>query len=177
MKCEGVELRRNIFDIVNAKQSPILELERIDELLNKDGGVYVTDELFKDLLDKGTPTSIIKYIDNHLFKSWKQRGTCIDCADLRCTLGIETIPKTENELTVDFIFIYCEYASNLIYLLRQKLGENDEVSNIVSAADENIRKFLGWYNCELKCFPKQEKVLVVHKNPAATAVAEIIDES
>ena len=29
----------------------------------------------------------------------------------------------------------------------------------------------------LKHFPKQEKVLVVHKNPAATAVAEIIDES
>ena len=170
-------MRRNIFDIIKAKQNPVLELERIDELLNKDGGVYVTDELFKDLLDKGTPTSIVKYIDNHLFKSWKQRETCIDCEDLRCTLGIEKIPKTENELTVDFIFIYCEYASNLIYLLKQKLGENDEVSNIVSAADENIRKFLGWYNCELKYFPKQEKVLVVHKNPAATAVAEIIDES
>lgn len=165
-------MSKNIFEIVNSQQSPLLEISRINELLNKDGGVYVTNDPFV-MFEKGTPTSAIKYIDDNLFKSWKQRGTCIDCSDFERTLGLSPIPDTEDELTNEFIIKYCEYAANMIYLLQQ--NATDELTDIISAIEENIKKFLAWYNYELKYYPKEQKVLVVTNNPYATSVAESID--
>lgn len=163
--------KKNIFDIINSQRYPLLEIVRIDELLNKDGGVYVADEIF-DAFTKGTPVSIIKYVDDNLFKSWKQRGTCIDCDDFQRALDIAVFPKTDDELTNEFILIYCEYAANMIFLLRQKIAKGDTTTNIVDAAEENIKKFLAWYNYELKYYPDREKVLVVSTNVPATTVAE-----
>ena len=164
-------MRHNIFDIVNSRQFPLREIGRIDELLHKEGGVYVADEIF-NAFTKGTPVSVIKYIDEHLFKSWKQRGTCIDCNDFGRTLDIAVLPRTDDELTNEFILIYCEYAANMVFLLRQKIAKGDTITNVVDAAEENIKKFLSWYNYELKYYPEQEKVLVVTKNAPATTVAE-----
>ena len=107
--------KKNIFDIINAQKYPLLEIGRIDELLNKDGGVYVADEIF-NAFTKGTPVSAIKYIDDNLFKSWKQRGTCIDCDDFQRALDIAVFPQSDDELTNDFILVYCEYAANRNYL-------------------------------------------------------------
>ena len=166
--------KKNIFDIINAQKYPLLEIGRIDELLNKDGGVYVADEIF-NAFTKGTPVSVIKYIDDNLFKSWKQRGTCIDCDDFQRALDIAVFPQSDDELTNDFILVYCEYAANMIFLLRQKIANGDTITNIVDAAEENIKKFLAWYNYELKYYPEKEKVLVVSTNVSATAVAESRD--
>lgn len=163
--------KRNIFEIVNSQKYPLLEIGRIDELLNKDGGVYVADEIF-NAFTKGTPVSVIKYVDDNLFKSWKQRGTCIDCDDFQRALDIAVFPQSDDEVTNDFILIYCEYAANMIFLLRQKIVKGDTITNIVDAAEENIRKFLAWYNYELKYYPEKEKVLVVSTNVPATTVAE-----
>lgn len=165
-------MSKNIFEIVKSQQQPLLEISRINELLNKDGGVYVNDYSF---LKEEIPTSAIKYIDDNLFKSWKQRGTCIDCSDFERTLGISHIPDTEYELTNEFIIIYCEYAANMIYLLQQNVEGEDRLTDIISATQENIEKFLAWYNYELKYYPKEQKVLVVPNNPYATSVAESIE--
>ena len=54
--------KKTIFDIVNSRKFPLLEIERINELLNKSGGVIVFDEPFA-MLTQGTPTSAIQYID------------------------------------------------------------------------------------------------------------------
>lgn len=163
--------KKTIFDIVNSRKCPLLEIERINELLNKSGGVIVFDEPFA-MLTQGTPTSAIQYIDKNLFKSWSQRGTCIDCSDFARTLDIVKRPKTDDELNLEFILLYCEYAANMIFLLRQKICSGDKITNIVDAAEDNIKKFLGWYNYELKYFPSAEKVLVITKNTHATVVAE-----
>lgn len=163
--------KKNIFDIINAQRHPLLEISRIDELLNKKGGVYVADDIFNAFAE-GTPISAIQYIDDNLFKSWKQRGTCIDCTDFRYALDIAELPKTDDKLTIDFILNYCEYAANMIFLLRQRIASGDRTTNIVDAAEENIKKFLAWYNYELKYHPDKEKVLVVSTNVTATSVAE-----
>lgn len=165
-------MRKNIFEIINSKQQPLLEILRIDKLLNKYDGVYVGDEIFA--LSKGTPMSIKKYVDEYLFKSWKQRGTCIDCSDFENLIGIFPIPNSEDELTNEYIITYCEYAANMVYLLQRNVAEKDSLTDVISAADENIRKFLSWYNYELKYYPKKQKVLAVPNNPYATAVAENI---
>ncbi|MCH5212823.1 MAG: hypothetical protein J1G06_07400 [Oscillospiraceae bacterium] len=167
-------MKRNIFDIVNNIRKPSLEISRIDRLLNQQNGVYVGNELFTDFMD-GTPISIIDYIDQYLFKSWCQRGTCINCDDFEISLNISYIPEDDEEVTQDFIIIYCEYAANMIYLIKQKILSKDTLTNVVSATEKNIEKFLDWYNYELKYFPKEEKVLVVPKNAYSTSVAENIE--
>lgn len=163
-------MKRNIFDIVNSIRNPLLEISRIDRLLNHQNGVYINTDLFTDF--DGPSISIIDYIDKYLFKDWHQRGTCINCDDFEEMLDISYIPEEEYEITQDFIIIYCEYAANMIYLIKQKILEKDTLNNVVSAAEENIKKFLDWYNYELKYFPEQEKVLVIPKNVYATSVAE-----
>lgn len=164
-------MRKNIFEIIKSQQKPILEISRINELLNERVGVYVYNGSFFE----ETPISVIEYIDDNLFKSWKQRGTCIDCNDFEQTLGIRHIPDTEDELTNEFIIIYCEYAANMLYLLKQKKAKRDKLTDIISLTEENIKKFLAWYNYELKYYPEEQKVLVVPNNPYATSVAESIE--
>lgn len=164
-------MKQNIFDIVNSQQHPAMEIKRIDTLLHESGGVYVAD-VFPSLTDDCLPKSIIGYVDDRLFRSWKQRGTCISCNDFRKVLGITTIPQYDDEVSEEFILTYCEYAANILFLLREKIAKNDTITDTVDAAEENIKKFLGWYNYELKYYPKEEKALVVAKNAAATAVAE-----
>lgn len=167
-------MMKNIFEIVKSQRNPLSEIFRINELLHKNGGVYVIDDPFQ-FLENGAPTSAIEYIDKYLFKSWKQRGTCIDCSDLEQTLEIDFLPDTKDELTNEFILTYCEYAANMLYLLQQKAAKKDELTDIIFAAEENIKKFLAWYNYELKCYPNEQKVLVVSNNPSATSVAESIE--
>lgn len=164
-------MSKNIFEIVKSKKQPLLEILRINVLLNKKGGVYVDCSSFFE----GTPTSVIKYIDDNLFKSWKHRGTCIDCSDFEQTIGIHPIPDTENKLTNEFIIIYCEYVANMIYLLKRKKSKGVELTDIIYAIEENIKNFLAWYNYELKYYPKEQKVLVVPNNPYATSVAESME--
>lgn len=171
----GKQMRNNIFNIIKSRRNPLLEITRIDELLNKDDGVYVADEIFAALTN-GTPTSIIKYIDENLFKSWKQRGTCINCDDFERTLGINNLPSTEDELTNEFILVYCEYVANMIYLLKQGVAKQDKLTDTVYATEENLKKFLAWYNYEIKHYPKEQKVLVVPKNAYATSVAEGMED-
>lgn len=84
-------MRKNIFEIVRAHKQPLLEISRINELLHKDGGVYVADDSLA-IFEKEVPTSAIKYIDDYLFKSWKQRGTYINCNEFELALGITVIP-------------------------------------------------------------------------------------
>lgn len=169
--------RQNIFDIINSQRNPIEEIERIDELLKSEDGVYVGDE-FVRLLSKGTPTSIVKYVDRNLFKKWKARGTCICTDNLLDILNISEIPD-EDELLEDseFIFRYCEYAANIVLLLKQKILHCDTLGDNADAILKNIQLFLGWYNYEVKYYEEKEKALVVPKDASATAVAEILDSS
>lgn len=169
-------MRQNIFEIVNAKRSPSAEIKRIDKLLNKKGGVLVADELLSGFT-KGTPTSIIEYVDDYLFKSWANRGTCVDCNDLEQTLDISELPQSDADVSEHFAMAFCEYAANMIYLLRCKLHQGDKITDIVSAAEENIKVFLSWYNYELRNYPDLQKVLIVSKNAGATVVAEKMQDN
>ncbi|MGN0386695.1 MAG: hypothetical protein ACI4EX_12540 [Lachnospiraceae bacterium] len=164
-------MKRNIFEIVHSQKNPLVEIKRISKLLNENGGVYVADDILSDLTH-GTPVSIIKYIDDELFKSWKQRGTCISCDDFESALGIAYLPQTVDDLTDEYILNFCEYVANMIYLLRIKLLRGDSITNIVDATEENVKSVLSWYNYELKYYREEEKVLAVVKNAPATIVAE-----
>lgn len=167
-------MRKNIFEIIKAKKSILQELSRIQDLIRKKGGVYENHDVFA-ALTRGTPKSIIEYIDSKLFKKWKQRGTCIDCEDLFQTLGIDYFPEMEDDITDEYLLNFCECIANLIALLQNNVIQGDTLTDIVSATEENIKNILSWYNYEIKVFPKEEKVLVVSKNPLTASVVENLE--
>jgi len=166
--------RKNIFQIINLQHDPTTELQRIDDLLHLSDGVYEQDE-FLDLMNKGTPKSILAYVDQNLFKSWSQRGTCIDCNDFADTIGICS-PKDYSDFDEMDVITYCEYAINLIYLLKMNVRSGDTLTDVVDAVETNIRIVLDYYNHEVKYYEDSEKALVVPKNAQATAVAEIVND-
>lgn len=172
-----MKTRKNIFDIINSQRNPLEEIERISDLLKAEDGVYVNDD-FLDMLSKGTPTSIEKYVDKYLFKKWKARGTCICINNLKDILEISNIPN-EDELydDIEYILRYCEYAANMVYLIKDRVHSKDELSDNADAIIRNLQIFLEWYNYEIKYYEEKEKALVVAKNASATAVAEILDSN
>ncbi len=171
--------RRNIFEIINDAMSFKRELSRIEELLHAKSGVKV------DAVSASAPESAVKFypfeafVDDTAFKKWKSRGTCISCKDMRETLGIPSI-LAKDAPSMNDVLTYLEYVSNLFFLFKNinlRLGFHFYDTNITIAARENVRKVLDWLNYEAKELEAEEKVLVVEKNAATTALAEISEPS
>ena len=101
--------RKNIFEIISSQRNPLNEIERIEQMLTDSNGVYIGDEIFQ-AFTKGTPSSIVDYIDNYLFKTWKARETCICIDDLKQLLNLDDLPS-EDEVSEEFILIYCTQVS------------------------------------------------------------------
>ena len=115
----------------------------------------------------------------YIFKSWKGRGTCIDCNDMLETLNLKDILKDSENITQNNVLNYLEYASNILYLVNNVRLVNTasyNVTNTYYAARDNVNYCLEWLNYEAKIFAKKDIVLVVEKNAAATSVAELVDE-
>ena len=166
--------RQNIFDIINSYRNPEEELYRIEELLHEKGGVYIQDDLF-DFVTKGTPTSIIKYIDARLIKNWKARGTCTCTSHLLDELELRDIFDADEPIDNEQMLKYCEYVANMIYLLKQKLVPGDTLGDNADVILANLELLLGWYNHEIKYDPQKEKAIVVLKNASVTAAAEALN--
>lgn len=92
-------------------------------------------------------------------------------------LGIEDMFASEH-YTEEQLLIYLEYIANILHLLNQVECTPDwsyTKTDIVTATQQNLTSFLDWLNYEAKTFNKQGRVLIVHKNAPATAVAEIVE--
>ena len=172
--------RNNIFQIMESKRDFSQEIRRLEALLHDKRGVAVyTTSIF----DMGVPPdpiymNIEQFVDQYAFKDWKCRGTCIDLTDMSKTLGIEDMFDDHN-LTEEEILIYAEYVANVLFLAEcvectDEFWYKDTV--IVTTARKNLESILGWMNYEQKVFPQKERVLVVRKSCAVSAVAEIVSE-
>lgn len=173
--------RKNIFQKLSSNVNYYDEINRIEQLLKNKTGIRIEVAPKNWGLEPDFHSlSIESFVDTFVFKSWKQRGTCISCEDMRESLGFDFIfDAKESELELNEILNYFEYASNILNLVTYvKLKSNACYSetDIYKAAEKNIRSCLNWLNHEIKTFDKQQKVLVVEKNPSATAVAEIVEE-
>ena len=159
-------MRKTIFEQLKSKVSFASEIRLLDELIRDKNGIKV--EIPKTLIPMTEDDyevsfySLERFFDTIKFKSWKSRGTCINCDDMR-----ETIT-------------FCEYVANLVSLYA-KIKLKDSVhyyaTDVVTAIKSNLRSLLDMLNLEMKLFEDQECVLIVEKNAEVTAVAEIADET
>ncbi|WP_337484141.1 hypothetical protein [Porcipelethomonas sp.] len=122
--------------------------------------------------------SLEDFFDTFMFKTWKARGTCISCEDMRETLNLDEIVDS-NDPSFEDTISFCEYVANLI-----KLHDNAELkegvhfynSSVTVAIITNLNSIMDWLNQEMVFFEKEERVLITEKNAAVSAVAECVDE-
>lgn len=175
-------MRKTIFEQIKESISFSSEIQRLEELINDRNGIRV--EIPRGIFaiegdDFDTKYySLECFFDNFKFKTWKSRGTCISCEDMRETLNIEEIVESDNPSFEDTI-TYCEYVANLVKL-HDQIQLNEEASfyhtDVIIAIITNLNSILDWLNQEMVFFEKEEQVLIVEKNAAVSAVAECVDK-
>lgn len=151
--------RKNIFDILNEKESINSQINKIEILLSESS------------IDRNSPEDIV---DFYCMRNWKARGRCTSCEEMRKRLQI-TYANISNQLSDEKVLFYLEYVSNIIWLCNQKYyGESIEDEYIY--LQENVIRLIEDLGYEKKTFAEEEKVILVEKNAAMTAVAEIADQ-
>lgn len=158
--------RKNIFEILEEKYDIEEEIRKISNLFNnmkfmKTNPLNFQSELY----------TVEKLVDD-VFSHWKQRGSCLNCAEMR-----EKLHLTQTFSDFDNIINTLEYYSNILYIVEYKI---DKLVNLPlrGCAEyrmllENIDILIDHLHYEKLIFDEDEKVILVPKDPAATAVAEI----
>lgn len=150
--------RRNIFEILNEKESISSQINKIEELLSE------------SCVDNSIPEDIV---DMYCMREWKARGRCTSCEEIRKRLQI-TYANTRNKLTEEQMLLYLEYVTNIIWLCNERYGVEDAEDEYIYL-QENVIGLLDDLGYEKKVFADEEKVILVEKNAAMTAVAEVVE--
>ena len=154
--------RRNIFDILSEKNDIHDELVRIENFLKSSS---VDGQELEEI------------IDEYCFKDWKARGRNASCEEVRNKLGINQVYIYSELIAWDeeHVLYYLEYISNLIWLCEQKYEDNDtEYDKEYDYLKESVLALVEDLGYEARVFEDEEKVLLVEKDAAMTAVAEIV---
>lgn len=167
-------MRKNIFEILESKYDIEKEFNVINGLFSKPSIVAYAN------YDQGQLVPIELAINSTCFYSWKQRCGCVCLNDMREKLDIDK----RNYSNRDDMIICLEYFCNIIHLANTKLYYNSfhiqnsyQKTQQLIILEDNIDLLLSHLNYEKHVFEEEEKVIIIPKNPAATAVAEISSES
>lgn len=152
--------RKNIFDILSENVDVDYQIRKIDELMDE---ASIGGETLEDV------------VDQYLMKEWKARGRCVSCSEMRERLEISDF-YIRKGLRETQILIYLEYVINLIWLCNRKYIEYDEdYDDEYDYLEEKVTGLIEDLGYEFKIIEEEEKVLLVEKSAAATAVAEIVE--
>jgi hypothetical protein len=160
-------IRKNIFEILKEQYNVKDEIFHISSLFESKL-IHIRYQSYDESLEE--------YISEKIFQKWESRGTSINYADMRRRLGLD---KPINYNDINQILNLLEYYENIIglfltnYKSDVRIIERSPNFNILL---ENIEKLLDHLHHEVLYIADEEKVLIVPKNPAGTAVAEISTE-
>ena len=170
-------MRKNIFEILESKYDIEGEFDKIVRLFFNNLSTYsyiYTLESVK-LTIENMVENIHKNDNQSPFSKWKQRSVCLNCEEMRHKLHIRTDNYSNDKI------ITLEYFCNLINILQRQINRGLDSSYSISSEYymlcRDIDILLEHLNYEKHVFEEEEKVIIIPKNPAATAVAEISSES
>jgi hypothetical protein len=159
--------RKTIFDILSEDFDLKKEIGVIYNFLAVEPIVTIEDEVF----------TVIRFIDEHCFHWWMQRKytRCISCADMMERLNIRAIVENPEPLIPEFI-IFMEFVENMLSLfIRYVKKHNHQLMNSFKLLDENAETLLDHFNLTTYEIWEDEKVIIIEKNRAASAAAEVVD--
>lgn len=173
--------RKNIFEILEEKYDIQHEY---DVILN----LFHSPILIRNYNNTIEPTTIENAINETCFYNWKQRGSCISIADMLQKLNFDSLDSS----TLDYKIYQLEYFCNLIDLANMKLQATPNIPTLcyprldlptfqktpnMVILEKNIDLLLEHMNYEKHSFLEEEKVILIPKDPAITAAAEISSKS
>lgn len=160
--------RQDIFGLLASKYNIVKEMNKISQLF---AGIQILAT--NPLNFQATQYSIEGLFEAYCFIFWKQRGPYISCEELKADLNL---PSQFASNLVD-ILNGLEYYINILDRLLEKLNLPKNISFSCPPAYhmllQNINILLSHLNYEKINLSEEEKVILVPKNPAATAAAEI----
>lgn len=166
--------RKNIFEIINSNYNIVDEINKIINLYNDDLVTYKNGSWSRET------TTLQNIFDYKILPNWKQRGAFLNIDEILKKLNIPKYFDNNSFWDINDIINLLEIYNNIIYLLIKKLNITNnyyyKLDNRFNLLVENIKLLLDHLNYEFKIFENEEKVILIPKNPAATAVAEISDE-
>ena len=168
-------LRKSIFDIIESKYDIDKEFNKITDLFNSE---MIAIPYLVGFRGTKTICYTLEKITQNVFCEWESRGTCLNCQDMKNELGITDILKKE-KTSIEEKILCLEYYANIEHLFNSKIFYKDAAApyeytknSFYKMFSENFQILLDHLNYEKRIFPK-ERVILIPKNPASTAVAEI----
>ena len=160
--------RKNIFEILNDEYNLNNEMKKIVKLFMQPMFAYTNPMNFQ----QSQLLNIEGIVDNFVLHDWKQRHGCLNCAEIRKKLKIGKHPNPQDDLILTL-----EYFINLIRLAQNKVGLGQNI-NFQYPKEyimllQNLQLILEHLNYGECIIQEEEKILLIPKDPAATAVAEI----
>lgn len=161
--------RQNIFEIIKAKYNLAQEMNKLMFLFSKPQ-IYYSD--YDDYLSSRIYQFTIEDLcDKELLFQWKQRSTCLTCQEIKKLIGF---PEVFSDATpMDLILSCLEYYYNILLLATKKDPKYKYIIKSMSLISQNIEAIREHLHYDKYTDKEEEMVLLVPKNPAATAVAEI----
>ena len=162
--------RKNIFEILNEHYDIVKEMTKIHELMEC---IVITD--FNPTNYQSTQRTIEQMFELYLFPLWQQRGSYMNCAEMRTVLKLTT---TFSIKKMDELIRTLEYYTNIITWLNSRLNIVMNITRFQAPIEyrmlcKNIDILLEHLNYEKIIFEGEQKVILVPKDPAGKAVAEI----
>lgn len=162
--------RKNIFEILNEHYDIVKEMTKVHELMEC---ILIVD--FDPRNFQGTQHTIEQIFELYLFPFWAQRGSYMSCSDMKATLKLAT---TFSIRKMDELIRTLEYYINIITWLNSRLNLVSNITRFQVPVEyrmlcRNIDILLDHLNYEKAISLEQQTVILVPKNPATTAVAEI----
>lgn len=163
--------RRNIFELMQEKYDYNEEIRKINKLLNT-----------PMISCKGQKFTLENFVDTCEFDNWKNSCHYINCEELKDALKINKMINLcfrGYDISIEDILVFIEYILNITSLCEKSILI---VTNKVSFTKpyprliKNIEILLSNLNYEYRYFDKEEKVILVERDSAAFAVADIVEE-
>ena len=165
--------RKSFIQILEEKYDINREFERITALFTS--GLVLRE--FRYYTQVRTETYTLEEMVSKAFYQWSGRGTCINYQDLRKELGIDEIVNKKNR-SADEILLCLEYYLNIDRLFMNKIlstatlqGDEFDIHNY-TMMQTNFNKLLDHLHQQI-ISEDNEVFLIIPKDPAAIAVAEI----
>lgn len=164
-------MRKNIFEIMQEKYNFTEEINKLSRLLDESMIKY--DQL---------EFTLEEFVDEYEFDNWKNSYHYIDCKELKQAIGINKIIadiSIGNSILIEEVLLFLEYILNIINLCEKSqpiFFRHAYFIKPYSRLKMNIEILLSNINYEYKYFEKEQKVLLVEKDAASFAVANIIEE-
>lgn len=158
--------RRDIFEILKSKYNITNEMNKIQMLFNSN--MCYTTKSYSSKLNYYTIEQVVDEICIHL---WKQRGSYLNCKEIKNNLNIPL--QVNSKTSIEVIIISLEYYLNIINLFIIKKPSHIHLIDQFNVLIENIHLLLEHINYQFKNIEDEEKIILIPNKPEINAVADI----